>query len=400
MMEWIRKNDIFSKMFALAMATLLWFYVVSDDKIDMQKTYRNFPVELTGVDTLAANNLVVTSGGQSLVAFNISGKSDKMASLSNGGVKAEADLSHITEPGTYTLNYRVVSDVSDVTISKIVSTVTVEVDRVVSRSVPVEVAFVGELPDGYIASGFSVRPDAIAVSGPEKLLGTIAGVRVTFDISEVTLTTEKTLEYVIYNESGEEIKSNLISVDTPSVKLHYGVRQTGEIPFRLTVNSYGFINESYVDVFFEPGSMAVVGAPDAVSALNQIDLGSVSLRSVFESENFTFDMPITLPYGVSSEDEEMSTVKVTIEPRGIKKTEIELTRDLLPQTDAFEYLSGIKLVVWTREENNVTSDDFDVELSYSEEQLTTGRNDIQAVIKPLGDDVLVVGSYTVPVEVY
>lgn len=400
MMEWIRKNDIVSKIFALSMSVLLWFYVVSNDNIDMQKTYRNIPVELTGMDTLTANNLVVTDGGQSLVTFTVSGKSDKMAVLSNGGAKAVADLSHITAPGTYSVNYRVVCDVTDVTITKSVQNITVEVDRMVSKSVPVEVVFAGELPEGYVSSGYTVRPDAIAVSGPEKLLDSIAGVRVTFDISEVTMTSEKTLEYVIFSESGEEIKSSLISVDTPSVKLHYGVRQTGEIPFKLTVNEYGFIDENFVDIFFEPGSMAVVGAPDAVSALNQIDLGNVSLRSVFETENFTFDMPITLPYGVSSEEEDMTSVSVTIEPRGIKKTEIELTRDMLPQTDAFEYLSGIKLVVWTREENNVTSADFDVELSYNESQLVQGRNDIQAVIRPLTDDVIVVGSYTVPVEVY
>lgn len=399
MMDWIKKNDIFSKLFALCMAVLLWFYVVSDDKIDMQKTYRNMPVELTGMDTLTANNLVVTDGGQSLVSFTVSGKSDRMAALTNGGVKATADLSHITAPGEYILNYRVVCDVSDVTISKSEATITVEVDRTVSRSVPVEVIFAGELPEGYISSGFSIRPDAIAVSGPEKLLDSIAGIKVTFDISEVTMTTEKTLEYNIYNENGEEIKSSLISVDTPSVKLHYGVRQTGEIPFKLSVNEYGFINENFIDVFFEPGSMAVVGAPDAVSSLNQIDLGTVSLRSVFESENFTFDMPVNLPYGISSE-EELSSVSVTIEPRGVKKTEIELTRDALPQTDAFEYLSGIKLVVWTKEENNVTGSDFDVKLSYNESQLTPGRNDIQALITPLDDDIIVVGSYTVPVEVY
>lgn len=401
MMDWLRKNDIMLKLLSLACAVLLWLYVISSTNPDMTQTYSRVAVDLLGTESLTANNLVITDGSHSTVSFKVTGKSERIAMVSeNGGLTVTADLSNITVPGVYDVKYQVTSSISDLTISKITPTISIEVDRVVSQSIPVDLQLSGELQDGFVSDNFVLTPDAITVRGPEKLLDTIKSAVAVFDVSTVKTTTETTLAYTLVDENGTEIKNSLITADTPSVRLSYGVRQVGEVPLVLNVNSFGFITSDFVDVSIEPSSIKVSGSPDVVSTLNHIDLGSVNLEQVFDNENFEFDLPVVLPNGVAA-DTAVTQAHVTITPKELVKTTVEISRDALPQNDLFQYESDLTVTVWTTQDNlaSVGASSLNVALSYSEDSLEPGLNEIQASVTPADSKVVVVGDYSVMVGV-
>ncbi len=401
MMDWLRKNDIMLKLLSLACAVLLWLYVISSTNPDMTQTYSRVAVDLLGTESLTANNLVITDGSHSTVSFKVTGKSERIAMVSeNGGLTVTADLSNITVPGVYDVKYQVISSISDLTISKITPTISIEVDRVVSQSIPVDLQLSGELQDGFVSDNFVLTPDAITVRGPEKLLDTIKSAVAVFDVSTVKTTTETTLAYTLVDENGIEIKNSLITADTPSVRLSYGVRQVGEVPLVLNVNSFGFITSDFVDVSIEPSSIKVSGSPDVVSTLNRIDLGSVNLEQVFDNENFEFDLPVVLPNGIAA-DTAVTQAHVTITPKELVKTTVEISRDALPQNDLFQYESDLTVTVWTTQDNlaSVGASSLNVALSYSEDSLEPGLNEIQASVTPADSKVVVVGDYSVMVGV-
>ena len=401
MMDWLRTNDIMLKLLSLACAVLLWLYVISSTNPDMTQTYSRVAVDLLGTESLTANNLVITDGSHSTVSFKVTGKSERIAMVSeNGGLTVTADLSNITVPGVYDVKYQVTSSISDLTISKITPTISIEVDRVVSQSIPVDLQLSGELQDGFVSNNFVLTPDAITVRGPEKLLDTIKSAVAVFDVSTVKTTTETTLAYTLVDENGIEIKNSLITADTPSVRLSYGVRQVGEVPLVLNVNSFGFITSDFVDVSIEPSSIKVSGSPDVVSTLNRIDLGSVNLEQVFDNENFEFDLPVVLPNGIAA-DTAVTQAHVTITPKELVKTTVEISRDALPQNDLFQYESDLTVTVWTTQDNlaSVGASSLNVALSYSEDSLEPGLNEIQASVTPADSKVVVVGDYSVMVGV-
>ena len=401
MMDWLRKNDIMLKLLSLACAVLLWLYVISSTNPDMTQTYSRVAVDLLGTESLTANNLVITDGSHSTVSFKVTGKSERIAMVSeNGGLTVTADLSNITVPGVYDVKYQVISSISDLTISKITPTISIEVDRVVSQSIPVDLQLSGELQDGFVSDNFVLTPDAITVRGPEKLLDTIKSAVAVFDVSTVKTTTETTLAYTLVDENGIEIKNSLITADTPSVRLSYGVRQVGEVPLVLNVNSFGFITSDFVDVSIEPSSIKVSGSPDVVSTLNRIDLGSVNLEQVFDNENFEFDLPVVQPNGIAA-DTAVTQAHVTITPKELVKTTVEISRDALPQNDLFQYESDLTVTVWTTQDNlaSVGASSLNVALSYSEDSLEPGLNEIQASVTPADSKVVVVGDYSVMVGV-
>lgn len=401
MMEWIKKNDIGPKAAALLMAFLLWLFLVSGRDVNMSKTFSRVPVDLRGVDSLTANNLILTGGSQSTVSFRVTGSSDRIAMLSdNDGLTVTADLSGITEPGEYDLKYQVTASTSEVTISKITASVPVVVDRLISKSVPVDLELSGTLQSGYVSDGYSLDPDAVTVTGPAQVLDTIVSAAADFDISDVRASTQTTLSYTLIDASGEEVKSSLLRVDTPSVRLTYIVRQRGEIPLIINATPYGFINSDLVDITLEPATIRVSGLPDVVSTLNQIDLGTLSLEQVFENEQYVYTRPLVLPNGVTSDDA-VTTVCVTVTPKDVVKANIELTRDLLPQSEDFTYASDLIVTVWTTADSarSLSSGDVDVTLSYRSEELTPGLNEIPVKVTPLNNQMILIGDYTIVVEV-
>ena len=401
MMDWIKKNDIVSKALSVGCAILLWFYVVSSTDLDMTKTFSNFSVDFIGMDLLTSNNLMVTSGSDSTVTFKITGKADKIADIDADKITVTADLSSISSPGDYNIKYQVYTTSGDVTVSKTTAAIKISVDRKVSKLIPVDLKINGTLPDGFESDDYSLSPDAITVTGPEKLLDTIVSAVAVYDISDIKTSTDTTLSYTLVDSNGAEVKSSYISVDSPSVKLSFGVRQVEDIPIVLNVTDFGFITGDLANVTLEPSSITIKGSPDVVSTLNQIELGTIDLEDVFEKEVFVFELALRLPNGVTCEDE-ITSVKVTVDPAALTKTTIELTRDMLPESSVFDYASDLAVTVWTTNEHAdlLGPNSIDISLSFNEDALAPGLNEIPVTITTLDDDIVVVGEYAVVVEVH
>jgi len=400
MMEWIRKNDVFTKALSVACAILMWSYVMGSTDHELKETYSRIIVDFTGMDSLTQNDLLITSGTPAAVSFTLYGQGDKLTMVDEDSITATADLSSITSPGTYNIKYQVNTNVDGVTIKKITQTLPIVVERITSKPVPVELNLTGALPEGYILDKRTLRPDAVTVTGPEITLNKIVKAVASYDISELKETSEATLSYKLVDSEGDEVTSSFLSVNTSAVQATLDVRQTGEIPFVLKTNNYGFITEELFEISIDPPSVKINGDPEVVSTLNHIDVGNVNLETIVRSGLFEFELPVILPNGVTSE-QNISSVKVKVEPVGIKKIELIIDKEALPESADFKYVSDIVVNGWTVEgrEDELGAASVDIQLSYEPEELVSGLNEIPAKIISLDDQFLVVGTYTVVVEV-
>ncbi|MBQ9925462.1 MAG: hypothetical protein IJO51_05530, partial [Clostridia bacterium] len=247
MMEWMRKHDVLPRLASLVSAVILWFFVVDSMDKTMTLPVTNFPIEFTGTGLLLNNDLVIIEGADSTVSFEIDGKTSKLKTIDMNYVRATADLSNITVPGTYDVKYELSTIHSGVTLRKMNPSVRIVVDRMVSKLVPVDLTLGGKLEEGYILDRRSLSPDAITVTGPQSVLDKIVSAKAAFDISGLQESTETTLGYALIDAEGDEVKSNYLSTNTASVQLELAIRQTGEIPLILNVKDYGFITEDEVD---------------------------------------------------------------------------------------------------------------------------------------------------------
>lgn len=400
MMEWIRKNDMFTRLLSLFFAIAFWFFVVSSEDKDVTTTVSNFPVEFTGSELLANNDLIITEGARSEVAFKISGKTSVVSNVDLDYIRAQADLSNITAPGTYDVKYQLSTTIADIQFTKLGSSVKLVVDRMVSRSIPVELTLGGKLEEGYILDRYNIKPDAILVTGPQSVLDTIDCAKAAYDISDLTESTETTIGYALVDKDGKEVTSSFMSVNTPSIELEVVIRQSGEIPLVLNVNDYGFITAEDIDIRLEPQSIKVNGSPEVISTLNQIDIGTVNLETIFANENFEFELPLILPNGITSEME-VSKVKVVIDPLDIQKAIIEVEPESLPQSELFTYVSGLSIEVWADKDHiaSLNENSINIEVAYDPEDLQGEFNELPVKITAIDENINIIGEYKVVVEV-
>ena len=396
----MRKNDVFTRLLSLLCAVGLWFYVVNSKDVENELPVSQFPVEFTGVEMLSNNDLIIIEGARSTVAFEIKGKTSKLSGIDLDLVRASADLSSIHSPGTYDIKYQISTSIPGISFNKLITSVRIVVDRMATKSVPVELTLGGKMADGYVLDSYALKPDAITVTAPQSVLDTIVSAKAAYDISSLEETSVATIGYALLDAEGNEVKSSYMSVNTPSVELTMSVRQSGEIPLVLNINDYGFITADDVDIKMEPESIKVKGSPEIVSTLNHIDIGTINLETIFENENFEFELPLILPNGISAEAD-IAKVKVTVDPKNLEKATIKIAAEDLPQSEMFSYVSDLAIHVWA-EKNHVGSlnaNSVNIEVSFDSDSLQEGFNELPVKVTALDSKINVIGGYTVVVDV-
>lgn len=163
------------KMIAIFFAMLVFAKVsneLSEEKI----------VQDVSITILKKGNVEVLAYNPETVEVTVKGSKNRLNLLSNANIRIEIPVDEIklnrleSEPGmARTVNYTI--DLSDVKTPNGVSVVevfpseiSIRLDHLKSKEVPVEVSFQGGLPDDYSIGEIRVVPKVVSVSGPSSII--------------------------------------------------------------------------------------------------------------------------------------------------------------------------------------------------------------------------------------
>lgn len=384
-MKWIKEHDVVLRVFALLLAAVLWVYVMSARNTDKTVEYRNIPVQLDGLDQLAQNNLVILSGSSSTVSVKVTGAFNSVLDMSEEYITATASVGSIIEPGTYSLNYRVVVDASGVTLSqKNPSKIEVVVDSMSAVSVPVEVELTGTPAGGLTVADYSVSPDAVVVRGAESLLKQIKKAKVVYDVSGLTRSTQTSVSYTLLDAQDNEVTGTHVTADSPSTMLALTVKQNGAIPLTVRFTNGEHITERMIDYRIEPQELALTGDPDAIAVLNQIELGTIDLQELEDEGTMIYTMPIMLPNGVLSEEDIPTEATVTLTLDGYAFREMIVSQSRIREDELLTYPEQTVTFRVFGPENTVAQlkeDDFILTPEYELMSLTAGENRLRCTVE-------------------
>ena len=397
-MKWIREHDVVLRVLALLIAVLTWFYVIRTQNPDSSDTYDGIALQLVGIQQLSDNGLVITSGADTLATVKVSGKMDRIRLVSKDKINASVNVSSITVPGEYSLNYSVTTEVEGVSLSsKSPTQIKITVDRLAANPVPVRLSMTGTLAEGYQMSSWLLQPDAIGVSGPEGALAQVAYAAATFDMSGKTDSGEITLSYTLMTADGEPADISRLVTDVPATTLSYVITRSDSVPLMVDFQNGDYLTEDMIEYVVEPQSIRVSGSVNAVSVINHIDLGTISLRNVLENNLTTVEMPIILPNGVAPVEGEPTTATVTITTPGYARTVFLLTQDSFPEAEGLTYPEQtLELSLFGPEEvlAALAAEDFVLTSKYDPAALENGEHvlDVDVTVRTAG--VRLLGKYT------
>jgi len=401
---------IFYMIFSIVASVALWVYVSYAEDLDKSITVSNIPIEYINEDSLTGKNLIMTTVSNKTVTLKFTGKRDVLAKLTNTTVTVTVDLSDISSSakGYYQLRYSVnypsnVSSNSVTISSKSTDSITVIVDNLVSKSVPVEGGNDVKVADGYQAEQMEFSPENITITGPEETVSQVDHAWVFLRGDNISTTLEEKMQVTLMDASENEISTDGLTLSSDTVLVRLPIVMVKEVPLAVNFIYGNSAEESNVKYTISPEKISISGDPDVLAGIDSITLGTINLTEFSASTTEIYD--IVLPTGVTSVSGE-TTASVTVLITGLATSKVTAT-DIAVSNAASGYTATLitqSLDVTLRGPSEdlakVTADDLTVTADLSAIGTSTGTFSVPAAVAVDGyTDVDAIGEYSVSVTI-
>ena len=303
------KRKIGYMLLSLAIAFGLWLYVITTVSPGSTDTYYNIPIVWEGESVLNENGLMVTAVSSNTVNLRLSGNRSDLSKVNSANITIKADLSKIREPGTQIpISYSTPTFPGEVASNAFVietkepDTIYVTVVRRVSKTVPVEVAWVGSTAEGFMIDRENKTLDypEVTVTGPESVVNSIAMATISVDLDGRRESISETYNYTLCDDQGKPVDARLITTDVEQVRLDVSIRRVKDL--RLTYNLVpgGGADADNTTVKLSAETIRVSGSEAALENLGDtLTIGTINLADITKSsESLTF--AISLPEGITN----------------------------------------------------------------------------------------------------
>jgi len=177
------------KLISFFFALFLWYFVAGEDKVDMNVF---IPIEIVNLP----RDLVISNQFKKQLEVTVSGQRSLIRGLADQNISRSVDLSH-AQPGKF-----VVENTPDsipfpwgINVLRLQpATVTLLIDRLIDKQLPVKPVITGSLPAGYELTSVVLEPSTITITGPKNILEAEQGL--TTNVLDITNMKKTTLKQV------------------------------------------------------------------------------------------------------------------------------------------------------------------------------------------------------------
>lgn len=407
-MKNLKNGRAFNITVAVFLALVLWLYVINVENPTGDTTFRNFPIQVQGADTLKNAGLMVTNLDRDTLKIKVTGRRKTLMQIPRSKLSATLDLSGITGPGTWTLTCHVSlgGTVSEGSVSVSESKdflVTATVEKTASKVVPVQSQFRGTLAAGYEADPIQMEPSTLEITGPEDYIQQISSALVDVPGEDLSQSVSGDMPFLLLDQEGNTLSTEHLILSAEEIAITLPVVKVYEIPLSVEFVAGGGAAEEDVTCTISPQTVRLSGDDEVLSSMKELVIGQVDLSQVFTLRNFTF--PIQLPQGITLRSEEtQASVQVSLQDlpmRSIATSQITLSN--IPRGWNASLVNS-SIQVWVRGEeevlNRITGENIRVEVDLSQVQPTAGQRRAEAKVSLVDAEGLgVVGTdYSVAVS--
>ena len=267
---------------ALSLLTAVVFWsilVASDGTLTREKTFQNVAVSVTGESTLKSRGYIVMDDLDALISgvkMTVEVTQSNYSRVSGTSYNPHIDLTQVTGEGENVLNVAFSSQLYGPVVSCEPSSVRVNVERYITRRVPVVLETSGGLP-GYYLDSAKTDPTMLSVSGPQSLVSQVARAVASIDVSLLSgerRSDRNSVQIRLQDAAGNTVESDLIEITNQTVLTDTVVVETELVPMRevpLEVESLvtGEPAEGYelLEVTVSQESLLIAAADEVLDAI-------------------------------------------------------------------------------------------------------------------------------------
>ena len=295
------------KIVALLFATILWGIVLTVQNPSRTKVLQNVPISFKGEYDLQARDLIVRGDpleGLEGVSVRVSTPITNYMNLSVDHVTASVSLDNVTSPGIWTLpvNPSVSLGITDTRAEGVSpEKITVEIDTLMTKMVPVEAYYEGTLPDGYWAATAELSMSNVSVRGPKQDVERVTRAICKIQMTDRTQSYNDAVTVVLLDEDGNEMDSSLFLGNLPSVTVKMTVYPKKTVPVDVTGSLLGADNlpanyELYAAIA-TPATLDIVGDAQSLEKVGSLMLTGLDVAGARESIHEK--LAVLVPEGVT-----------------------------------------------------------------------------------------------------
>lgn len=301
-----------SLLLALLVAIGLWVYVVTVENPEGEDVLYNIPVFFSGEDLLREDYDLIIVGDNvttSGVTLTFSGKRTELKKLAENKneMNVTIDVTRIRKENTYTYSY----SLSDITLPASVAsdsvslvdrapgTISLTVQKIAKRTIPVKVLVDVNLKDGYIHDRVIQDLAELTIEGPEELVTQVKQAQVILERENVDKTLVATLPITLIDKNDIPIDTDEITCDYDEIEVTLPVRMTKDVKLDVNFIDGGGATGNDVTYTIDPPTITLSGDSSVLQTINSIKLSNVDLSSLMSNdEELVYQIPI--PEGCSN----------------------------------------------------------------------------------------------------
>ena len=309
-------SDKMLKIISVAVAIIIWLYIIIVIDPSVEVSVRDLPILFVGMDKLNENGLSIVNESATTLSLKVKGSRKKMGNNNMDTIIAKADVGSISEEGIISVPVEVVIPFENSGISSQNHyTVDVSVEKLVTKTLDLEIETEGTLAGDYMAGPIEINPSSVTISGPESVIGRImsAGVVLNYGSADVDIDTE--LPIKLYGADGKEFSVldailTRINQDVSYTNIHCSVVKLKSVKItpifderedREIINGISYsLNSETVQIY---------GDASFTSKINSISTEPIPLEKLLENKKVKVKLDI--PEGVKVL-EDISEVEISL----------------------------------------------------------------------------------------
>ena len=319
------KNKLGSILLAITIAFGLWLYVVTNVRVEDERTYHDIPVAFEGEIALEERGLMITHGTDASVDLRLYGARTNLNKLTSSNIIIKVNLARIYDVGQVEVEYDIsypgdVPSNAFTELNKSPSTITLVVEERIKKEIPVTVAYTGSVASDYLCDADNVTLDHpyINIVGPASVVGKIEQAVIDLDLTDRTETISESFQYTLCDASGEPVDAGLVVADTAQIHLELAILRFKELPVTYTLVEGGGASKDNVTITMDTSVIRVSGSDMALESLTQINVGVINLANI--KEDTTLIYTVDLPDNVSNLSG-VKDIKVDVALKGLTTRE-------------------------------------------------------------------------------
>src|SRR5207248_11181591 len=198
-----------------------------------------------------------------------------------------------------------------ITVQTNPATVPVRIEKVVSRSLAVQVRFANDPPPGFQPGTPAISTGEVRITGPQSLVAAVAAVFATLRFGDTPIDVATSADAVPVDAAGNPVDG--VQADPPTVQVNVPVLSTtGTRTVPVLWSIKGAVANGYwiSRITTDPVAVSLQGAPATLAAVDRVETAAIDVTGL--SANRSFRVPLLLPAGVSLLQPTDATVGVTV----------------------------------------------------------------------------------------